>query len=130
MSDENLRETDELTAINLMRAGYSSREALVASAFLEEKKKWEESYIFIKENFEAKLEELRQSYEDVEDESRIKKFLFNKIAGRLSPAEKSVEVVTKELDNLIVLMTSHEDKKPDPMRYELAAYGNNLFKPR
>jgi len=113
-----------------MKAGYSGREALITSAFLEERKNWEDKYSLLKEAFNFKLEELRQSYDDVKYESRIKKFLFKKIAGKLTPAENNVEIITDELNDLITLITEHEDNQPDPLRYELAALGNNLFKPR
>lgn len=135
MSDEYVQEGEELnegqsSLAALLQAGVGGRQALIMTAYIEEMKKWNAAREETQKTFKDKCVELNYAYYDVETEKSWKKFLFHKILRRKTSAENKVDILRKEVELIVESMIEHERNKPDPVRYELAAIGNNLFKPR
>jgi len=133
MSDERTRKGNAVTGDSFQQvssAGLSVNQSLVLSAYIDERRKWEENKLFIEDAFYRKHLELREAYKNKNTESSWKYTLYNRILKKATPCEQKVDELAKELDVINSKLNSHLTQEPDVLRYELAALGGNLFKPR
>lgn len=129
MSDEYLQQKDVNVPSEVMQPSKETQ-TLVLNTFLDERKKWEERKSLLAEEFGVRLDRYRAVNTCCKREPRWKKFLYNKVLRKSSPAEEDVKKALQELDNIAKKILEHDNVEPDVIRYELAAIGNNLFKPR
>lgn len=131
MSDEHLQKPGAVNSLDaIVNAGVGGRQALVLSAFMDERRKWEEKKGLLQEELNTKLEAYKKASASVDDEPSWKKFLYHKLLRRLTPAAVNLEKTMQEIDDVAGKIIEHDAAEPNAVRYELAALGNNLFKPR
>lgn len=133
MSDENLQGktvVSEYSAGYNPYAGLGKRQALLMDAYLTERNEWETAKEEVKSTIYDTVEELNKAYEDSKKDSKVTKFLYNKLLRKPTPAEQRVQEAKEVLQTLTNRMQSVLDNEPKPDMYEIAMLGNNLFKPR
>ena len=132
MSDGNLQEnTEKLDSFQeLLQQGAKESQALVLSAFIEERKRWQDKRASLQKEFDRKMRDYKKAQEAKNKESKLKQKIYNKILRRPSPAEKELNTKTESLDNIAREMLKNDEKQPDPILYQFASLGNDLFKSR
>lgn len=131
MSDEHLQKPGAVNSLDaIVNAGVGGRQALVLSAFMDERRKWEEKKVALQDEFNNKIEAYKKASAFVNEEPGWKRFLYHKILRRHTPAAERLADAMQNVDNSAKKILEHDVSEPNATRYELAALGNNLFKPR
>ena len=153
MFDQSLQNVD---LDSFLATAASNPQALVLSAYLEEKRKWEDKVkklVLIKikafeniANMYIQIDNKKIKIIKIESENYNKGFmgLIYKTFNLSNKYEKKLRTLNNEILKIESVLTDEEEKykkiveendllmsnAPPAVRYELAMMGNNLFKPR
>jgi len=131
VSDEHVQKAGPVNPLDaIVQAGVGGRQALILSAFLDERRKWEEKKGLLQEELNQELEAYQKASASMNEEPGWKQFLYHKLLRKLSPAASRLEKSMSKIDDIARRIIEHDAAEPNAARYELAALGNNLFKPR
>jgi hypothetical protein len=132
MSNEDLpKEGIHSTVIDMnAAANMGGRGALLFSAYMEDRTKWEESKQDLRQKIFEHVTELKVATKKDENEFSLVKFIYNKILRKPSPATTKLMQARQSLELLTKKMIEIANSEPSIDRYEIAMIGNNLFKPR
>lgn len=132
MSDEYLSgesvDQDHLAA--LIQAGVGANQALIISAYLEEKQKWVEKKQELQDRFNHTIIKYKEIYGSQVQDGRWKKFFYHKILRKPTSTERRIERVIQNMDTAAAQLLEHENAEPNSTMYEIASLGDKLFKPR
>ena len=132
MSNEDLPKEGIPTTIIDMNAAANmgGRQALLFSAYMEDRTKWESNKQALRDEISLCVDALREASEKDSKEFKIIKFIYNKILRKPSPASTKLGLTKQALELLTAKMLEVANSEPSTDRYEIAMIGNNLFKPR
>jgi hypothetical protein len=157
MRDEFIQNIDQAYLEQFLATASDNPQALVLSAYLEEKAKWDEKLntlilykdtivqkaIGLEKVVDEKRDAINKAQADLHNESGILVWLL-KLIGIKTRAERRFHKIfkeaheltseLKELNDEFINVLEEYDKTaanpPDARQYELAMIGNTLFKPR
>ena len=158
MSNENLQHLEQSQVDQYLQADPSNTQALILSAYLEEKRKWQERFnstkadksLYIKKitNLQIKISTIETTtLAHAEKELKVENNLWSKLCKFLkikTKAQKNLDIVLKMINTMQSELEQTEIKfkklreehfkvysnPPKTEQYELAMIGNSLFKPR
>lgn len=132
MSDEHLQKELKVSSYSdthLTPENTVGIPGLILSAYLDDKKRWEDELQEASEAMAEKVKEMTEVRTLILNQSKIKTFL-SKTFKIKTKNEKRLLQVMKEVEDLKGQFVGITSSPPSPNAYELAIMGNNLFKAR